>query len=390
MKTPLVLLNLLHQPLRTVVAILGVAFAVLLVFMQLGFYGSAEAAATTLYDSLDFDLVLLSNNYLNATRPRSFPLERIYQALEHRDVAGVAPLYVDWQTWRIQNQSRQRRAILVFAFRLDEPVFRPAHVFRNEPGEECLRRLRTPDTVLMDTATRTYFGPRGVGVETELNHQRIEVVGHFTIGTGYGADGMVMTSAYTYAKLTGPQALTQPALGLIRLKPEARRRAEAVKNELTQRLYHAHPRDEVRLLTRDEIKERERDYWMYRTSVGIIFLMGVFVALIVGVIFVYQVIATDISDHFAEYATLKAIGYGQGYLSGVVLRQALLLAVLGYIPAYLAALGLYALGRNETSLLLTMTPTRAAGVLLLAAAMCSFSGLLALRKVKTADPADLF
>jgi putative ABC transport system permease protein len=129
---------------------------------------------------------------------------------------------------------------------------------------------------------------------------------------------------------------------------------------------------------------------MQRTSVGIIFQMGVFVALIVGVLFVYQVIATDISDHFAEYATLKAIGYSSRYLSGVVLRQALVLAVLGYIPALFAALGLYSLGREQAQIPLSMTWLRAASVLLLAFAMCAMSGLLALRKVRTADPAELF
>src|SRR5579871_1363113 len=225
MKTPLVLLNLLHQPVRTTVAILGVSFAVLLVFMQLGFYGSAETAATTLYSSLDFDLVLVSSNYLNSTRPRSFPRHRIYQALEHRDVATVSPLYIDWQTWRIQDASRQRRAILVLAFNLEDPVFIRQRVFRTEPAEECLTRLRVPDTVLMDTSTRHYFGPRHVGVETELNRTRIEVVGQFTIGTGYGADGMALTSDRTYARLTSPHALEQPALGLIRLKAEADRKS---------------------------------------------------------------------------------------------------------------------------------------------------------------------
>ncbi len=162
MKTPLVLLNLLHQPVRTLVALLGVAFAILLVFMQLGFYGSAETAATTLYSALDFDLVLLSSNYLNTTRPRSFPRHRIYQALEHTDVASVSPLYIDWQTWRIRNSSRQRRAILVIAFNLDDPVLVREHVFRTQSADECLRRLHTPDTVLMDTSTRDYFGPAPV------------------------------------------------------------------------------------------------------------------------------------------------------------------------------------------------------------------------------------
>jgi putative ABC transport system permease protein len=390
MKTPLVLLNLLHQPVRTGVAILGVSFAVLLLFMQLGFYGSAEKSATTLYDALDFDLVLLSSNYINITRPRSFPRYRIYQALEHRDVAGVWPFYIDWETWRIRDGNHQRRAILVLAFGLDDPVFVRESVFRQEPAEECLSRLRTPDTVLMDTSTRKYFGPRHRGVETEINRTTIQVVGEFTIGTGYGADGMVMTSERTYARLHDPRALEQAALGLIRLKGSARNRVDAVKTELSQFLYTTDPRDEVHILTRAEAKEREEDYWMHRTSVGVIFQLGVFVALIVGVIFVYQVIATDIRDHYAEYATLQAIGYTPGYLSRVVLGQALVLAVAGYIPSFLLALGLYELGRQEEKLLLAMTWTRAVGVLLLSIAMCSLSGLLALRKVKAADPAELF
>lgn len=390
MKTPLVLLNLLHQPVRTSVAILGVAFAVLLVFMQLGFYGSAESAAITLYDALDFDLILISNNYLNSTRPHSFPIERVYQALQHADVASAAPVYIDWQTWRILGRDSHRRAILVVAFNLDDDVFRRERVFLNEPADECLRRLATPDTILMDTSTRNYFGSRQVGVETELNQTTIEVVGRFTIGTGYGADGMVLTSDRTYARLTGSRALELPALGLIKLKPEARGRAESVKDYLSRSLYPTYPRDEVAVFTRGEIQGREQEYWVDRTSVGIIFQMGVVVACIVGVIFVYQVMATDIADHFAEYATLKAIGYGPGYLTWVVLRQALTLAVLGYVPAFAAALGLYALGRDHAELLLSMTWTRAVGVLLLSMAMCSLSGLLALRKVKAADPAELF
>jgi putative ABC transport system permease protein len=392
MKTPLVLLNLLHQPVRTVVAVVGVAFAVLLIFMQLGFYGSADTAATSLFDALDFDLILISSNYLNSTRPRSFPLERLYQAKAHRDVAAVAPLYIDWQSWCVRadhDRCRQRRAILVLAFGPEETVFRPA-IFTAEPLEKCLAQLDSPDTVLMDTETRNYFGPRGPGVETELNQTRIRVVGHFTIGTGFGADGMVLTSERTYARLTSPRALAQPALGLIRLKPEARSRADEIKKELRQALYSSYPRDEVHLLTRAEIEKQERYYWIFRTNVGIIFLMGVFIALIVGVIFVYQVIATDIADHFAEYATLRAIGYPTAYLSGIVLRQALVLAVLGYALAFPVALGLYAVGRNEAQLQLSMTWPRAAVVFLLALAMCSLSGLLALRKVKTADPADLY
>jgi putative ABC transport system permease protein len=389
MRTPLVILNLLHQRVRTVVAIAGVAFAVLLVFMQLGFYGSAATSATSLYSMLDYDLLLVSSNYLNVNRAHTFPASRLYQALDHEDVAAVAPLYVSGQTWRIKDSPHYRRSIIVVGFDLDEPVFKE-RVFSREPAAECLAALRAPDTVLMDTSTRAYFGKRRPGTETELAGHRVQVVGRVTIGTGYGGDGLVLTSDRTYARLYGSGSLEHVTLGLIRLKPAARPRAHEVKESLARHLYNAEPRDEVRVMTRAEAERGEQAYWMGRTSVGIIFQLGVAVALLVGIIFVYQVIATDIANHFAEYATLKAMGYSHGYLRKVVLGQALVLSVLGYLPALLVAFGLYALGQRLASIPLVMTWTRAVGVLALSVAMCSVSGILALQKVKSADPADLF
>lgn len=428
MKTPLVLHNLLHQPVRTLVAILGVAFAILLVFMQLGFYGSAEMAATTLYDSLDFDLVLVSSNYFNSTRPGSFPLLRIVQTLDHPDIATAEPLYIEWMNWRIkdhtkpspfdrllnsilggdqdENKDGLRRAILALACNLDKPVLRcNRDVFPNDSPEQALKALRTPNTVLMDTGTRKYFKERGPGTVTEMNRTEIKVVGEFFIAPGYGADGMVLMSDDTYGRLTATRTLDRPALGLIKLKPGSSKSPAEVERELRSRVLqarqhgagqsisrgeHAETRDEVQVFTREEILKREREYWLYRTSVGIIFFVGVVVALFVGVIFTYQVIATDISDHVAEYATLRAIGYGPGYLSRVVLQQALTLAVLGYLPALGVAFVLYAWGRDAANLLLSMTLGRMGFVLVLSIAMCSLSGLMALRKVKKADPAEMF
>jgi putative ABC transport system permease protein len=237
-----------------------------------------------------------------------------------------------------------------------------------------------------------------------LNRAQIRVVGEFFIAPGYGADGMVLMSDDTFGRLTVTRTLDRPAMGLLKLKPGCGKKPAQVKNDLlhnvlqaapydkrtASRREHSQTGDEVQIFTRDEIRDIERHYWLYRTSVGIIFFVGVVVALFVGVIFVYQVIATDISDHVAEYATLRAIGYGPGYLSGVVLKQALALAVLGYLPALGVAFLLYAWGRDAANLLLSMTLGRAAFVLVLSIAMCSLSGLMALRKVKKADPAEMF
>src|SRR5882724_9039913 len=100
MKTPLAWLNLVHQKKRTLVAVAGVAFAALLVFMQLGFYGAAEGTATIIYDQLDFDIILLSPQYIDLSRAGTIPSERLRQALAIEGVAEVAPVQVSFGSWR--------------------------------------------------------------------------------------------------------------------------------------------------------------------------------------------------------------------------------------------------------------------------------------------------
>jgi putative ABC transport system permease protein len=72
------------------------------------------------------------------------------------------------------------------------------------------------------------------------------------------------------------------------------------------------------------------------------------------------------------------------------LQQAVILAVLGYVPATLASLFLYRVVGEAIMLPIYMTPERAIGVLALSIGMCSFAGVVALRKVRAADPADIF
>jgi putative ABC transport system permease protein len=389
MKTPLVTLNLLHQQVRTSVAVLGVAFAILLIFMQLGFYGTAELSATTVYDALDFDLLVRSRDYLCLTSTRSFPRYRLQDALAHPAVASAAPVYIDWQLWRNRTtEPHYRRAILVLAFNLHDFIFNRSPPHGQTPTRDSLAKLADPNTVLVDTYTRKYFGEHDTGTKTELNNVAITVVGEFTIGPGLGADGLVVTSDQTYARLASAAEVERPALGLIKLKSAAGDHA-AVKKQLEKDLYPNN--GDVEILTREEVEQREQDYWLKRTPVGVIFFMGVVVACGVGVIFVYQVIATDITDHRAEYATLKAMGYSRPYLAGVVLRQALAYAVLGYVPGWLIAWLLYWLGWYYQKILLFPSWAMAAWVLLISIGVCSLSGLLAVfLKVEAVDPADLF
>ena len=132
------------------------------------------------------------------------------------------------------------------------------------------------------------------------------------------------------------------------------------------------------------------DYWNKNTPIGYVFSFGVVVGLCVGGIIVYQILFADVCDHLKEYATLKAMGYTDRYLFGVVFQEAAILALLGYVPGLLVCLLLYRIAGNATALPLEMTWPRGAFVLVLTVLMCCIAGAIALRKVRSTDPAEVF
>lgn len=376
MKTPLALHNLLHQRFRTAVTVLGVAFAIVLVFMQLGFLGAVEATATLLYERLDFDLLLVAADFREVNRPGTFPKARLQQVEAFAPVERAVPLNVGFHLWR-NPDSRHRRLIMILGFRPSD------HAFRIPEVEKSLPQLQQLDYVLMDERSRPEFGPRARGVTTEIGTHKITIAGPFALGGGFAADGMIICGDQTFARIFNDRPMDQASLGLIKVRAGAS--AEETAASLNRRL----PAD-VQVWTRQGIEARERRHWLRNTSLGIIFGLGVFVALMVGTVFLYQVISSDIASHLAEYATLKAIGYGPGYLGRVVLLQALIVSMVSYVPGLMIALALYAITRHYAAIPIDMTLGRATLVLVLATAMCSLSGFFALHKVRAADPADLF
>jgi putative ABC transport system permease protein len=381
-RTPLARLNLLHERTRTLVAVAGVAFAALLIFVQLGFLAAVRATATLVYDRLVFDVAVVSVEYQDMIRAGTFARERLVRVRALPGVAAVRPLTAGGFQWlNPADENRGRRGILALAVDpVDAPFDHP------DLTPDLLARLRQPDTVLMDRRSRPEFGPQDEGTVAELWGLPVMIVGRFELGTGFGADGLVVTSEATYARAAGPPGSDSVGFGLVSLTDgstpaDAGRLAECLNERL--------PAD-VMAIPRGELLERERDHWVQDTSLGKIFVMGVGLAFVVGVVFVYQVMASDIGSRLGEFATLKAIGYSDRYINGVVLRQALLLALAGYVPGLLVANGLYALTRSVARLPMTMSLGTAGLVLGLVVVMCAASGLLALRKVRAADPADLF
>jgi putative ABC transport system permease protein len=372
---PLAWLNLLHNKVRTLVAVAGICFTVTLLFMQLGFFASVLKVAMLIYDGLDFDLLISSPNYVALSQAETFPRRRLYQAEGHPDVRSAVPLYVSRISWR-NRLTGYRRGPVVLGVNPSDPVSRRPDLVDQVPA------LARPDTVLVDRLSRPECGPHEVGDVTEAGTQRLTVIGQFTIGPGFEA-GLVIVGDQTFSRLLGGRPLTDVNVGLVRIGPGAD--PERVRTQLNDRL----PPD-VRVLTRPEVAAREGWYWVTSSSTGIIFGTGVLVALLFGLVITYQVLSMEVSQRLSEYATLKALGFTDRSLNRVVLRQALILGAVSYVPGFAFAEVIYHASESVTHLPVGMTVIRAVAVFALNLAVCGASGLLALRILRRADPVDLF
>ena len=376
MKIPLAWLNLLHEKARSAVAVAGVAFAVLLILMQLGFLGSVRQSATRIYDQLNFDLLMVSPEYLHLSNPGTFPQTRLYQAASLAEVQRVAHLDVGFQLWR-NLETGNRRGMMVLGCDPQD------HAFLLKELDAQRGELAPLDSVLIDRRSRREFGSTESGVAAEVGPRKVRIAGNFALGTGFGADGAIVVGDQTFQRLFAARPAQSVSLGLVQLAPgeDSDLAAEKLRELL--------PKD-VRVFTRAGIGEYEQRHWLTKTSVGIIFGLGVLVALVVGTSIVYQVLSSDIANHLPEYATLKAMGYSRGYLSSVVLKQAGILGVAGFVPGLFLSLLLYRVARELANIPIDMSMERAALVLGLSVAMCAVSGLASLGRVHGADPADLF
>jgi DevC protein len=376
-------LQISHQKLRLMAAILGVSFAVILIFVQLGFQRALYDSSIRWHTALGYDLALISPKTTYIVAPPGFPRNRLYQTKGFAGVESVTPVYIAMGNWRNPQDPLKTRKIYVMGFDPTDSGFTLA-------GDASqVGKLRMPDRVLFDSLSRAEFGPiasdynAGKTVKTEINNRDIKVVGTYQLGTSFGIDGSIITSDLNFRRIFPNRTASRIELGLISLKDGADLLATK------ERIIAGIPGD-VRVLTRDEFIQHEVDYWSDSTPIGYVFGLGVAMGLAVGVIVVYQILFSDVQDHLREYATLKAMGYSNMFLSRVVLNEAYLLAVIGFMPGILLSLVVYSQARDATNLPIEMTVERALTVLALTIAMCAGSALLALRKLKSADPAEVF
>jgi putative ABC transport system permease protein len=379
---PLAWLQLVHEKRRLAAAISGITFAVVLMLVQLGFEQALFTSVTLFYSHLDCDLIMLSPMFQSMHAIASFSHRRILEARAFNGVEAAHGLYLGPAKWK-NPVTYQTRMIFVVGM---EPI---AGVFDIPELNEQVSSLTQPGVALFDTRSRPEFGPvaemlREHGqVVTEVNGNWTHIAGGFPLGTSFVADATLVTSDVNFKRLAPSRDFGSIDLGTIKVTSGVD--PLAVRDTIRAAL----PPD-VRVLTKQEMLDLERDYWAKNTPIGFVFRMGLGMGILVGMIVVYQILYSDVTDHLAEYATLKAMGYSDRALGSVVIQQALILSAFGFIPGALLSEVVFVIANRATHLPLQFSPVRALIVYVLTAGMCAGSGLLAVRRLKLANPADIF
>ena len=392
-RTPVAWLQLSYQKVRLLVAILGVAFSIILIFTQLGLRAMLFDGVTILPENLNGDLYLLSS-YAESMEYSSFPSIYLYQVDAIEGVADARPLYLERGEWvnpNLLEPSTENKDgavppkssdVQIIAFNPTKPVFKLPEI------NQQLDLLSAPGVILYDRLAKSELGNIPQLVKSQgfassiLDNRRVTVLGLFSLSSTFDYKGVTVMSDWNYGQMEGVDVLEEVTVGVLSLEPGANR--QAVIKQIQENLSK-----DIKVLTPEALAQGERDF-VATWPEGKIFNFGTVIGFMVGIVIVYQVIYTDVSEHLPEYATLKAMGYKDRDLSLVVLQESLILAIMGFIPGYLASYGIYYLMAKFIEFPVSMDLGIALQVFALNILMCILSGAIAIKKLRTADPADIF
>lgn len=404
--------NLFEDIPRFLVAQAGIMFAVSLVTIQIGILKGFTRSTTRIIESSNADVWLTGDEMVHFELTQSIPLETQVEAKNVEGVARAEAMVLTSGRWRAPDG--RISTVRVVGFSPTGQLFRPGQA---TPGR--LEQVVEPFHFMTDRTNLDSLRLEAVGEQGEINTAPATLIGLTQDTQSIASSSMVFTSlenakAYATAGLTSSVACdVQSNDGGLRCTTTYTRSEEEVLPEvqpltisdpvsyvliaaqpgedieqLKQRLEEAFP--DVQALTQAEILDRTRQYWQLRTGIGFILGLGAAVGMIVGIVIVGQILYSSVSDHIREYGTLKAMGASDRMIYGVIIEQALWMAVLGYIPSILLCFGLGAWTFSTQGIMILITPAVSAGIFGITVVMCVGSALFAIQKVTHVDPAIVF
>lgn len=381
-RMPIGWLQLVHNKGRLAAALAGVAFANILVFVQLGMLGAMTATTVQPYTIFQADIMISSADTNTLADGGNVPRQYMLRAMSVPGITAAAPVFIGMLDWQIKE--RRSSSLMAMALPVDNGDF------LTQGLRPQFLRLALPDTAIIDQGTRggtkDIFTPIAPDhpVVYELNNRQIRFTDTMLVGAGFTSDGNILMSDQTFLHLFPRRSSTAPSHLLLKVKDGAsiERSVELLKKVL--------PTHTLRIRSLTTAQNDDKSYQTTQRPIGVIFGIGTLVGILVGLVIVYQVLSTDVADHLKEYATFKAMGYGHPFFLGVIFEEALILAIMGFIPGVLVSIGLYQVLEAKAGVPVDMSMARATVVFLGTLAACSLSGAIATRRLGRADPADLF
>lgn len=366
--------SLLHDKLRFLITVSGVAFAVTLVFVQVGlFLGLMDNASLTI-EHLDADLWVTSRNTANIDFAHTFPETYVKRV---RSIPGVARAdnLIVW-FMNVSLPSGAVEGTEVYALEDFEHWNFPWNV--PEGSREDLRR---GPYFILDESAKKRWGDFRVGDHREILGRRLKIIGRSVDAKSFTTTPLTFMD-YRLAQSLNPSDLRgNTTYILVKLAPGTD--AEAVRAEIRRRL----PYNDV--FTRDEWARHSRRYWVDSTGLGLNMYLTVFLGCLVGIVVVAQTLYTSTMDHIREFGTVKAIGGGNADIYLILGKQATIAAVAGFA---LGALQAYAIRPliYRIDLKLVIPAELSIAVFFGSIVLCLAAAMISFRKVASIDPALVF
>ena len=380
-RLPIGWLQLTHSRTRFVAALAGVAFANVLVFVQLGIMNSMGSATLRPYDFFQADIMISAGDANALADGSNVARQWLLQAMADPDVTDGMGLFLANVAW-----DRGDKDISLTTFGVDPA--KPGFISPAISGD--LNLLQVQDAAILDRLARGLGKDEAAAIrpQTPLSFESqgrtLTAYATFAGGGGFGGDGYMLVSDQTFLSQFPARSSAAPDHILLQLRPGAD--VQAVVTRLKTLISDP----SLRIRSNADAAQEDLRYQQTRRPTGIIFGFGVLIGVLVGLVIVYQVLSTDVADHLREYATFKAMGYGPRFFLSVVFEEALVLGIMGFIPGLIVGTAILTLMGKITTLPLAMTPSMALSVFVGTIVFSAVSGAIATRRLAAADPADLF
>ncbi|MEB3828112.1 FtsX-like permease family protein [Phormidium sp. CCY1219] len=385
--------NLFEDLPRFLVAQAGIMFAVSLIAIQTGIFKGVIRSTALLVEDSEADIWVASQDMETLEMTLHMPYKRLAEAQQVEGVQRAEPLIVKGTLWR--DAGGQINHVRVFGFDPNSELFAPGTIVAGRLSE-----LKNPYTVFVDEASMDSLSVEWLGDVVDVGAFAAKVVG-FTQDTQ-----SIVASPYIFASLENANAFvtTRPTEQPARFEEQEIPEPLTEDDEITYVLIEAAPGQDLQKLklkleealpytrayTQAEMAQKNRTYWQERTGIGFVLSLGAAVGVVVGMVVVGQILYASVSDRIKEFGTLKAMGATDWLVYGVIIEQALWMAVLGYLPGMALCLGIRSWALASQGLLILITPTSAATVFGITVLMCVSSAIFAIQKINRVDPAIVF